>query len=523
MFMAVGIMAIAGCNATDTVSDKVTDSSNEAIETTAEEMASNPDRTTDLDKSDEEDAITEPKEKQYTCQGITITLPEEWNGRCVMVEHECGFSIYQKASYEMDDTTGYVCGFFYTQEPVEYTHGKNLIAYTEGGSLYYLVYPTDIPCDTDDEKIIGEYVRMCQQVPQVKTSLRIEAVGVHYHADEFIFPTSSILPLDQAYLTGLSDNSLWIAKNEIYARHGRQFLNMYLQDYFNRCTWYDGKISANAFSDSLLSQIEKDNLQLLADAEAEYDRQHPYPKRYQASETGLEDLNGDGSMDEISYQVIEQNNGENLCMITVNGETYIANDLSRSESDFGMMNPTLSCFYITDILENDNTLEIAVLDEGASEDPVTYFFQYNGTLSYIGQVPGVPFADISGGLNGFNGEGNITGYFQLDLIETSYVQDSWWYNGSEIVDLDIRWHDFLPSFSHTLYEDLPVYCEQEITSAATVIPAQEEVFFLGTDAEHWILVKGKDGSQGYMFLENEKIEALDKPAEEVFSNLQFSG
>lgn len=84
-------------------------------------------------------------------------------------------------------------------------------------------------------------------------------------------------------------------------------------------------------------------------------------------------------------------------------------------------------------------------------------------------------------------------------------------------------YDLLPSFGHVLYEDLPVYCEQDETSAGTVIPAQEEVFFLATDKERWILVKGKDGSQGYMLIEDGMIAGLDKPAEEVFSGLQFSG
>lgn len=63
----------------------------------------------------------------------------------------------------------------------------------------------------------------------------------------------------------------------------------------------------------------------------------------------------------------------------------------------------------------------------------------------------------------------------------------------------------------------------EKTSAGTVIPAQAEVFFLAADKERWILVKGKDGSQGYMLIEEGRIVGLDKPAEEVFSGLQFSG
>lgn len=72
-----------------------------------------------------------------------------------------------------------------------------------------------------------------------------------------------------------------------------------------------------------------------------------------------------------------------------------------------------------------------------------------------------------------------------------------------------------------MYEALPVYCEPDEVSAITVIPAQEEVFFLGTDAERWILVKGRDGSQGYMLVEDGIITGLGKPAENVFSDLQF--
>lgn len=115
-----------------------------------------------------------------------------------------------------------------------------------------------------------------------------------------------------------------------------------------------------------------------------------------------------------------------------------------------------------------------------------YFFQYDGTLSCIGQVPGFPFVDMNGGINGFDGYGGINGYSQIDLIETAYLRAHRWYDGSRIVDQGLRWYDFLPSYGHVLYEDLPVYCEQEETSATTVIPAQEEVFFLGTDGERWM-------------------------------------
>lgn len=544
LYVTVGMLVLAGCGAGDRAlenrdgsagetadvrekadsdsagKEAAPDSAGKKAGNSAREETSSQEMNTEKNTENRECSA---EEQQYTWQEYTITLPKEWVGRCVMEENEAGFSIYQKASYERDDTSGYICGFFHTQEPVEYDYGKEIIAYTDDGTFYYMIQPADAACDTEDDKIVGEYVRMCQQVSQVKASLRIAVSDVHGNADEYIFPASSILKLDPALLPEMSDNILWIARNEIYARHGRQFDNWYLQQYFNRCTWYKGEIPPQEFQETVLNPIEKDNLQLLLAAEKEYDKQHPYPKTYQAREAAREDLNGDGAAEQIRCQVTEQEIGETLCMIIVNGETYSANELVRSQSEGIMTNPSMDCFFISDILEGDGRLEIAVLDEGPSDDPVTYFFQYDGTLSCIGMVPGIPFADLNGGLNGFNGLGNIAGEATVDLIETACLQDTRWYDGSRIVDLGIMWYDFLPDAAHELYEDLPVRCEWEETSAPGVIPAQKEVFFLGTDRERWILVKGKDGSQGYMLVEDGNVVELNKPAQEVFSGLQFSG
>lgn len=544
LFLIAGMMALPGCGSVaDTVLEQTDGSAEDSapLQTggNAEDTGKQADE--ENEAADEETALegkaeeskegkessaedgqaSEAENGSYTWQEITVTLPEGWDGRCVMVENENGFSVYQKASYEEDGTLGYICGFYRTRELVEDGNGEMMIAYTEGGTLYYLTLPMDVACDTENEKITEEYVRMCQQTPQLKASMQIAAFDVHYNADEYVLPASSILGLDQETLEYLSDNNLWIAENEIYARHGSLFDDAYLQQYFNRCTWYKGEIPAEEFQESSLSQTEKDNLKLLAAARQEYARRHPYPKMYQAAETATEDLSGDGKADEISYQVVKQGNGEYQCRITVNGEVYIADELARFEFEVGMTNPVMDCFYITDILEDDGALEIAVLDEGPSEDPVTYFFQYDGTLTCIGQVPGVPFADMNGGFNGFNGFGGIIGHQRIDLIETAYLQDYWRYDGDRIIYMDLGWYDFLPTYGHILYEDLPVYCEREVSSGVFVIPAQEEVYFLGSDLYQWILVKGKDGSMGYMLVGDGNIVELDKPADQVFSDLYF--
>jgi hypothetical protein len=59
------------------------------------------------------------------------------------------------------------------------------------------------------------------------------------------------------------------AKNEIYARHGRQFVSRELQDYFNSKSWYKGYIAPDQFTDTVFSQVEMTNISLLVAAEKE--------------------------------------------------------------------------------------------------------------------------------------------------------------------------------------------------------------------------------------------------------------
>ena len=78
-------------------------------------------------------------------------------------------------------------------------------------------------------------------------------------------------------------------------------------------------------------------------------------------------------------------------------------------------------------------------------------------------------------------------------------------------------------YPHQLYEDLTVYMKMDEGSITTIIPAQEEVFFRGTDCKEWVFIKGKDGSRGYMHIIDGKISGLEKTPDEVFSDLGFSG
>ena len=77
--------------------------------------------------------------KDYTWNDITVMLPEDWADRCTIKEDENGFTIYQTASYEKMEGLGYLCSFEKSDAWMNYGAGENLIAYTEDGTLYYLM------------------------------------------------------------------------------------------------------------------------------------------------------------------------------------------------------------------------------------------------------------------------------------------------------------------------------------------------------------------------------------------------
>lgn len=84
------------------------------------------------------------------------------------------------------------------------------------------------------------------------------------NSDDFILPDSSSRYLKSSEVSGLSKYELRIARNEIYARHGRKFNDQELQKYFNGKSWYKGTIAPDDFVDEkILSQLERDNIKLI--------------------------------------------------------------------------------------------------------------------------------------------------------------------------------------------------------------------------------------------------------------------
>ena len=82
-------------------------------------------------------------------------------------------------------------------------------------------------------------------------------------------PNSSRKKLTRADLKGFSKKKLKLARNEIYARHGRLFTDEFLQDYFNSKDWYEGYIESEDFDESVLNEYEISNRDLIVEYETD--------------------------------------------------------------------------------------------------------------------------------------------------------------------------------------------------------------------------------------------------------------
>lgn len=107
-------------------------------------------------------------------------------------------------------------------------------------------------------------------MPEQEAQTGAENSGESVNTSEYLLPDSSNTELTKDQLAGLDSQQLQIARNEIYARHGRQFKSAELQSYFSSKSWYQPKYTPEEFDlieEEILNEIEKKNLELIVSVE----------------------------------------------------------------------------------------------------------------------------------------------------------------------------------------------------------------------------------------------------------------
>lgn len=95
------------------------------------------------------------------------------------------------------------------------------------------------------------------------------ADNVSETSGDYILPESNFRILSMSDLEGLTAEECRLARNEIYARHGRKFEAEDLQEYFGSCEWYQPTIEVGDFQESMLNDCEIANRDLIVEYEKE--------------------------------------------------------------------------------------------------------------------------------------------------------------------------------------------------------------------------------------------------------------
>lgn len=536
--MIVG-MLLSGCQSSDTQEETMIQEETEQATTPGEVALEDakdpePDEVSDDAKNPEQETVQsqtagdEIAGETYTYQDMTITIPASWEGKYIIKENENGedgFSFMQKSSYEKEEGMGFLFGFYKSNDMVDESTGADQLAYTDD-CAYYVQEPTDVTCWYEDETIVEEYSEMMKAKKAVAESLVIEAENVRYDAKEYVLPMSDCKPIPEYYLENYSSDMIWIARNEIYARHGRIFDNAFLSNYFASCSWYEGTIAADAFDENVLSQVEKDNLEIIKAQEETIAAKKAYPQSCQFGKTYQYDMDGDGRKEDIciTYSEDKENYDFDL-QLSLEGYLIIPDtvyDLSRDDVSYFSLNTEE--YFITDISPYYPGLEIAVMDYGMSDDLVTHFYTYDGEFYYIGTVGGFPFKKYMN-LDGFAWEGCVRGVIRTDLINTCFSYATWYYDYEEkkLEINDDQVFTMVPTGAYKLKKDIEVHTDQNPESSMKIMKAQD-IFFMETDGLEWIKIKGKDGNEGYLYIDEEgKIEETKENPQDIIEGLFFAG
>lgn len=262
----------------------------------------------------------------------------------------------------------------------------------------------------------------------------------------------------------------------------------------------------------------------LAGLKEEYQYTGAYQLEGAIGTTLKADLDGDGSVDSVCYDATEDETTYSaVSKLTINGVDYsdkVMDDLSDSswiEQEY----------YIVDLDASDNTLELALLSNGPSNDLMTYFYRYTGDdLVSMGPV-GDKLSEFSCRING---DGTINASERKDMIETSWefvnykigsdgkleqITSDWYLVNHTYWDAVSRYHNIL--------KDITVYKANSLDAEQVVLTATDgPVDFLATDNQHWIKLATADETIYYLYIKDVSVLENDENAQDVFDNLTMA-
>lgn len=241
------------------------------------------------------------------------------------------------------------------------------------------------------------------------------------------------------------------------------------------------------------------------------------------------DLNGDGSPETIVYEVqsADDIHMELLFLIYDSEGNYCME--KESEIERGeLVNPFTEGYFLIDLDSTDDYLEVAILDEGPSDDPEFHIIRCDGKNQiYLGSVfTDTPYDELK-----IKGDGKVIGSGRLSILQTWGAPFTWTVEGDSIRLLEEEWYyPYVNSNTeNNVKQTLPITVYEEADLGAPsmeVLPSEEVVTFGTTDNKNWVQFFRSDGISGWIYLEDGFYmesggESVSVTA--VFENLNMAG
>lgn len=145
--------------------------------------------------------------------------------------------------------------------------GRYLMTFATGNTLYY----ANVSEGSTTEQIKNKNITITAHPTQetYKGNTIYEITGMTYYDDgDYIIPQSGTRLLSKDEVKNMSKEQLALARNEIYARHGRKFQMAQFRNYFSKKSWYKENPGYNYDNEgSNLNEIEAKNVNLLLSVE----------------------------------------------------------------------------------------------------------------------------------------------------------------------------------------------------------------------------------------------------------------
>ena len=333
----------------------------------------------------------------------------------------------------------------------------------------------------------------------------------------------------EAFMEGIREYVLALCESDAYKNRllpgYEESIDFVLQDdlwYFDGegITFISNPYELSAYAEgTLYFTIPYTELQGLKD---EYAYDGGFQKSVALGESIRLDLDGDGTMDDLTFDVKESSDYVYVPTLTINGADY-SGVFEENQCYFAC---PYEKYVIMDIDEADNYLEIAVQDYGMSDDPMTAFFRYDGNaVIYMGYVN-----DRVSDLYIVNdGNGKLYARERMYVFETVNMKTTYEIENNELVrsmrDLyTIAYTD--ASAEKGLLQDLYVFAEMSTESEVVKLDKETEVVVLATDNVEWVQIRYEDGNIYYIHVVNHymiDMNGLEVDSRDVFTDIIQAG